>query len=705
MTQKSILWENNGIALQIDIDGLINPRVLRDKAGNVTYADADYSYALSVSADDGVRRSTGLVYESHEERAGAGGTRELRLLGRLDFGGAGPQDLGLCHTFVFSPEGDSFDEIVQLTNRGSTLYRIAQIDFGFRKIIYHRKDARWADGFEGFTLTPVPHRRRFGHRVDRKLEGYRLGDLIPHMWDHVRNVGGPEGRNLPDHGAEGWVWSDGTHGLLVAKFAPDTIEFSMWKGEINGPDVCVRFGGVSQWRDDPEYAAQIAPGETLTFGTSHYALVEGGWEKGYYRYRAFLGAHGKKFPPDYNPPVHWNELYNLSWRLGDGSSRYSLAQLYREAEIAADMGCESLYLDPGWDTIEGSTVWDEKHFGIGLKEFVRTVQERYGIKVSLHLMSHTNSKEEYAGMYRRDKDGALVPCWNGAKVCMQSKWKEEKTRRVLRLAETGVAFFMFDFQEAFPPCCDPAHGHEVPLKRQSHAEGIDEVIRNIKREYPGIYIEAHDRITTGLQDYHPLYFQYDPPRSFDENWGFEYMWDSYLDLISGKAVSLYEYNLACEIPLYLHINIGQKSGLLESGNPVGPDNERMLAFWWYASTVRHLGIGGVSDPDSVLYKKLKSAMKTYMQLQDFYKRGVFYGIDELTHVHVLPDRNQAVINFFNLSGKPVEKSITMTPGDFGLRSIDAITGVRGLKKEGASSRFTVRLEPLSPSLARVNIDT
>jgi hypothetical protein len=446
----------------------------------------------------------------------------------------------------------------------------------------------------------------------------------------------------------------------------------------------------------------LKPSATLPFGLSHYELITGGWKEGYYAFREFLGSHGRKFPQTYDPPVHWNELYNLSWRLGDGSTRYTLAQLYREAEIAADMGCEALYLDPGWDTVEGSTIWDEKQLGITLKDFIQTVKDRYGLKVALHLMSNTNSKEEYPGMYRRDEHGQLVTIWNGAKVCTQSRWKEEKTRRLLTLARQGVCFFMFDFQAYHQPCHDPAHGHEIPLRRQSHAEGLNEVMRNVKREFPGIYIEAHDRVTSGMQDYHPLYYQYDPPNSFDENWGFEYMWDSYLDAISGKAISLYEYNCAYEVPLYLHINIGQKSGLLEQGRSVGPDNNNMLAFWWYASTVRHLGIGGVSDPQTPLYKALKKAMKAYMSLQEFYKRGTFYGIDEMAHVHTLAGKNKAVINLFNFTGTTVSRDIRVNLREIGLESFRHVSGAANVRKSKGGFAFTCELKPLSAALIKVN---
>ncbi len=695
-------YENDTLSLTVDIDGEISPCRLMDRKGKFLYADERYSYSLTLEHGGKLYTSRSLLYERHEAQRG----EETRVLleGRLDFGPGGPADVHVAQQFRIPRKGSFLEERITIINKGSFNYKVIDIAFGFRKTLYHREKAKWADGFEDFRLVPVPHRRRFGQRVDRRVSDYSLADLLPHMWEDIREIGGPSGRNIPDHGSEGWVWTDGRMGLLVFKYQPDKIEFSIFKGEIHTPDFCARYGGVGLWRGDPEFCRELDAGQTHAFGLTRYQLINGGWKEGYYAFREFLGLQGKKLPEGYDPPVHWNELYNLSWSLGDGSTRYTLRQLYREAEIAADIGCQSLYLDPGWDPVEGSTVWDEEHFGISLGEFVRTVKERYGLAVSLHLMAHTNSQTEYAGMYRKDEEGRIVPVWNGAKVCMQSRWKEEKTKRLLELAGQGVSFFMFDFQEAYPPCFDRSHGHEVPLLRQSHAEGIEEVIRNIKKKFPHIYIEAHDRITTGMQDYHPLYYQYDPPFSFDENWGFEYMWDSYLDLVSGKALSLYEYNLAYEIPLYLHINIGQKSGLLGKDKSVGPDNENMLAFWWYASTVRHLGIGGVSDPGSKLYKALKKAMRVYLTLQDFYKRGTFYGIDEMIHVHSLPGKNRAVINMFNLTGKAVVREVKIKPRDIGLASFKNLTGAEVVKSTKGVFVIKREIKSLSPALVKVNFD-
>ncbi|MBI9108265.1 MAG: hypothetical protein JEZ04_16075 [Spirochaetales bacterium] len=112
----------------------------------------------------------------------------------------------------------------------------------------------------------------------------------------------------------------------------------------------------------------------------------------------------------------------------------------------------------------------------------------------------------------------------------------------------------------------------------------------------------------------------DPERSFDELWGCELMWNPLQDLLSGKALSLYEYNLSCPIPLYLHINSGC-------------DNSTMLQFWWYASTVRHLGIGGIADENTLEFSNLHSDLKLYKTLRKFLVYGIFYGIEPLVHLH------------------------------------------------------------------------
>ena len=139
---------------------------------------------------------------------------------------------------------------------------------------------------------------------------------------------------------------------------------------------------------------------------------------------------------------------------------------------------------------------------------------------------------------------------------------------------------------------------------------------------------------------------------FDTAWAFELMWRPMEDLTSGRSVALYYYNLAYSLPLYLHIDLRT-------------DNPHAIVFWWYASTCRHLGIGG-SHTDPAVRQAQKEGMANYRRLKPYFAAGAFYGIDEQTHVHAAREGGSAVMNCFNLDDRPVEKQIRFEPARLGL---------------------------------------
>lgn len=129
---------------------------------------------------------------------------------------------------------------------------------------------------------------------------------------------------------------------------------------------------------------------------------------------------------------------------------------------------------------------------------------------------------------------------------------------------------------------------------------------------------------------------------------------------SGKALPLYYYNLGCNVPIYLHIDLSS-------------DNINCLSFWWYASTCRHLGIGGTHrDPDVV--KAQIEAMKKYKHLERFFKRGEFYGLSEEIHIHVLPDEKAFVVNVFNLTDRSRTVKGSVQIPELGIVSEGSCTG-------------------------------
>jgi hypothetical protein len=269
--------------------------------------------------------------------------------------------------------------------------------------------------------------------------------------------------------------------------------------------------------------------------------------------------------------------------------------------------------------------------------------------------------------------------------------------------KNGVRFMMFDEMDWRGPCYDSSHGHAVPSTPLDHVMAVYALTREVRRQCPGLTIEAHDPVwpwSTCI--YVPTYFQqgFGDKGAYDENWGFEYMWDCLNDLRSGRALALYYYALGCNVPLYLHITMAA-------------DNDHAVFFWWTASTVRHLGIGGKTsnktiEPASGLppydpeqrFATYQAQMRTYNRLKPFFVRGQFHGISEHVHLHTLPGVAGGVINVFNLTDaeQKVEFEVPVH-----LLGTDEALPVKGALAECHAEMVTVRvtLAGMSPALIEI----
>jgi hypothetical protein len=165
------------------------------------------------------------------------------------------------------------------------------------------------------------------------------------------------------------------------------------------------------------------------------------------------------------------------------------------------------------------------------------------------------------------------------------------------------------------------------------------------------------------------------------------MWGSKDDLLSGRAISLYYYNLAYSIPIYLHINLKE-------------ENENALLFWWYASTCRHLGVGG--KPGPAAWEACKKAMQTYKSLKKFYTTGEFYGIEETVHAHTLPDIGDSVINVFNLGDQSLKKQIRFRLQDIGLADGEVRIDDAEFKQQGDEVILELTIPARGHSLIKVH---
>jgi hypothetical protein len=273
-------------------------------------------------------------------------------------------------------------------------------------------------------------------------------------------------------------------------------------------------------------------------------------------------------------------------------------------------------------------------------------------------------------------------------VCLGSKqYLDEAAERLLDHCSDGVVFLMFDGNWWNGGCWNPDHGHPVPYGMEDHMRANVDLARKIHDRYPAVLIEMHDMIAGGsIQRYTPVYYKYGLPGSYDENWGFELMWNTMEDISSGRARGLYYYNLGCNVPIYLHIDLKD-------------DNEHCVVLWWFASTCRHLGIGGTNSNPAVV-KAQKLAMKKYRKLARFYKQGDFYGMHEEAHIHVLPHEGAFVVNLFNLSDESRVVSGSAAFEELGLERDRWYISSKGCEFDPHSGIFSIN-RPMPPWSAEV----
>lgn len=635
-----VVLRNGPLELSVATRPGLNPRSLRDLASGRVYADADYVWPNGAFPE---------LVKAPTISTAADGSRSLVFLGRLG-------TLTVEQTFT-APASEPGVITEQITLRNLTEKRLERLAFkcGFAKRL--RQGDQWSGEANALRFCPIPYRRE----TDGRLLEFPLRDALEH---------GPASRQPAPWGAEGWVWSDGSNSLLIAKYNPNAMEWSLLEPAPGAAGTALRFGGAGPWKhDSPAGASQLEPGASFRFGETRLQAITGDWRQAYYAYRRYTEGKGCRPRPGYNPPVHWNELYDNAYYFKAAplcfnpdfralnpkllSELYSLDHMKGEAAKAKALGCEALYLDPGWDTGPSHHLWDAARLGT-LDSFLKLMRDDYGLKVSLWIglagVPPTYADPEACPVEARvvNASGQRIPVH-----CVASPaFLATKEKRLLELGRHGVAFLMFDSTQFTGPCYDPTHGHRVPSSREEHAKALLDLTQRVKRQCPDLLIEMHDLVSgPSSLHYTPTYLYYAQPDSFDCLWGHEFMWSSLDDLLSGKAISLYYYNLAYSMPLYLHINLKN-------------DNDHCLAFWWYASTCRHLGVGG--KPAEPLWQRHQAAMRTYLSLKRFYTQGVFYGLGETLHAHTLPEAHECVLNAFNLESRPATRQVKFRLADVGL---------------------------------------
>jgi hypothetical protein len=657
-------------------EGLVNTRLVHLDSG-IVLADADYSYSFGRPEFQAAR-----IGKSDD------GGVTIYLKGTALGGG-----LEIEQEFRLPNAKPWMEEEISVVNSGAVPLNLSDVRCGF-VLPLPLADSKVSGPWKDFKFTAIPFRREyqgnksqyFTFTLDQILTEEFRSELITY-----------DTRVSGNYASEGWAWTDGSRGFLITKYGQEGMEWSIVDRVPLGKERAgLRWGGVGVYLGEPVHGAWLAPGEAFHFGVTRLSAYEGGMQEGFYTFRQEMAERGHGCPRSFNPPVHWNELYdNKLWWLpneeqGDPLMRkkyYTLADMKEEAAKAKAIGCEALYLDPGWDTKFGSKIWDEARLGT-CKSFAEMLRQEYGLKLSLHtpLSGWCDPTGYSPEMYRVDRFGQRLT-WERSKgfdspICGASRqYLEETARRLNVLASDGAGFFMFDGNNYHGECWDPKHGHRVPALHQEHVEGMDRLARMVHAEHPDVLVEMHFPT--------PNYYGHgkaleklgnSQALGFDSVWGFELMWGPMEDLISGHAIALYYYSLAYGLPIYLHIDLRK-------------DNAHALMFWWNASTCRHLGIGG-THKDPTARQAHKEGMAAYRRLEAFFKAGAFFGLDETVHIHIHPTEQAAVVNCFNLEDRTVTRRIAFEPGKFGLDA-GASYEVKGAPAHKDGNRYSIDVEILA----------
>jgi len=380
----------------------------------------------------------------------------LRVTGRL----AG---LALEQTFRLPADRPIMEEHLVLRNRTEESVDLQELRTGFQHPIVEVVEGftqRRPQCNDRFAAVPLRHHALSPRGVD---VDFSIQDMMVRLGDEGRLCRWQAGCIPEMHWAsEAWVWLHGGHALLIGTYSQEAIEFSVLALYVE-PEVRefrLVFGGTSTVGGDPRRLEGIGPGESRSFGLTRYETVSGGHSEACKAYRDFLDSRGCRFPAGFDPPVHWNELFdNPEWGLWHPGPlepgretwaprppetrkvTYTRKMMEIEAAKAAGYGCQTLYLDPGWDTDFGSFLWAADRLG-PCAQFVQDMEKRHGLKTAVHLatapwMSNDARAERHRHWPQaarcRDAEGVLTH-----HVCLGSKPTSTPTWSLPGGCTTGI---------------------------------------------------------------------------------------------------------------------------------------------------------------------------------------------------------------------------------------------------------------------------
>ncbi len=291
--------------------------------------------------------------------------------------------LDVEHIFDLPRDRPILEERIVVHNRTDGRIALSNLEMGFVRAMADRA-GKVSPELANDRFVAVPFRAKPDESKPDYYD-FSTADLINKKGYEVRITVEQTYQRIPAdrRQSEGWAWTHGAAhaGDIQVRPREHAVERA-GDGQEAGRRR-LRFGGVSMLDGEPSDLGRMQPGQTVRLGVTRYQTVSGGYVEAMYAFRALLDENGSRFPKGFNPPVHWEQLYDMWGAWDDRLHKYTKAIVEKEAAKGVAYRCEALYLDPGWDDDFATFLWGEKWLG-PRKAFVEQMQSQYGLKVSLH---------------------------------------------------------------------------------------------------------------------------------------------------------------------------------------------------------------------------------------------------------------------------------------------------------------------------------
>ncbi len=266
-----------------------------------------------------------------------------------------------------------------------------------------------------------------------------------------------------------------------------------WRGTVQreGNMVRVKMGAT-------EVRHPLAPGSELHSPSAFVLLFTSDWDDAGWQLHQWQEQFLCPPTPADFPWVQYNSWFGWTTRIDESI-------LWREGEIAADLGCEVFVVDAGWyegcgtgDFGHGLGTWTEnrKKFPLGLRtlsDFVHRKGMKFGLWVEPERVDlETSLAKEHPDWLAR-RDGKVIGGGRYAHLCFGNPevvaWFKERLANIV--ADYRVDWLKWDYNIAYGlGCNETSHGHQEGDGTYAHTLGVYAVKAHLRERFPHLVIEG-----------------------------------------------------------------------------------------------------------------------------------------------------------------------------------------------------------------------